>query len=122
MSDAEFAARCRRTIDVYMDAFNRRDMVALTTVLDERASLVDWEVSAHGRDAMVATTEKIVNSAKLHITVRRVVMDLPHAAADLLITINDQTELEVLDLFEFTPDALVLSVRAFKGQEKQTAA
>jgi hypothetical protein len=121
VSDAEFAARCRRTIELYMDAFNRRDMVALQAVLDEHASLVDWEVSASGRNAMIAATEAIVGGAKLHITVRRVLMDSPLAVADLVIRINDQINLEVLDLFEFTPEGLIKSVRAFKGPEsKQT--
>ncbi len=117
MADADFAQRCRRTIDAYMDAFNRRDMAALKGVLDENASLVDWDVSASGRDAMLATTESIVSGAKLHITVRGVLMDLPRAVADLSIRINDAVDLEVLDLFEFTPDARIASVRAFKGPE-----
>ncbi len=121
MSDAEFTARCRSTIDAYMDAFNRRDMTALAAVLDERASLVDWDVSATGRDAMIAATETIVTGAKLRITVRHVLVDRPHAVADLSILINDQVELEVLDLFEFAPDGRILSVRAFKGPEKQVA-
>lgn len=73
---------------------------------------------AVGRDAMVATTESIVSGAKLHITVRGVLMDLPRAVADLSIRINDAVDLEVLDLFEFTPDARIASVRAFKGPER----
>jgi hypothetical protein len=104
--DAELA---QQAVETYVAAFNGRDMSALGTVLSEDVSLLDWEVSAVAK----------VPCLRLRITVKQLVVDLPCVAADLVIRVNDETELDVLDLFEFNEEGLIKSVRAFKGPERR---
>ena len=111
-------ASAQRRIEAYMAAFNARDMEALGAVLAEEASLTDWEVSAAGKEAMLAATHGIVSGARLHITIEWLIFDLPFVAADLTIRVNDDLELAVVDVFEFSAKGLIKSVRAFKGPER----
>ena len=111
-------ASAQRKIEAYMTAFNARDMEALGAVLAEDASLTDWEVNAAGKEALVAATNRIVSGARVQITVRRLILDLPIAAADLIVRVNDELQFEVIDLFEFNNEGLIKSVRAFKGPER----
>ena len=108
----------RQAIESYMAAFNSQDMESLGKVLADDASLTDWAVSAVGKEDVLATTKHIVSGARLHITVRRLVVELPFVAADLGVRVNDELELDVLDLFEFNEKGFIKSVRAFKGPER----
>lgn len=122
MTDETAAARCREAISAYMKAFNERDMDALGALLADDVTLVDWEVSATGKAAVLATTEKIVSGAEVSLVTHRVLVDLPHAVADLTVSVDGKPALSVVDLFEFTPDGRIASVRAFRGPDLKGAA
>ncbi len=113
-SDAE---TYRATIDAYMAAFNAKDVEALGALLASDARLIDWEVSASGRAEVVEATRRIVTGGNLRIRVDALIVDPPLVAADLTVTVNEELDLKVVDLFEFAPDGLIRSVRAFKGPE-----
>jgi ketosteroid isomerase-like protein len=110
----------RDTIDAYMAAFNAKDLEALGALLASDATLIDWEVSASGRAEVVEATRRIVTGANLRIRVDATIVDPPQAAADLTVFVNEDLEVQVVDLFEFSSDGLIRSVRAFKGPEKRT--
>lgn len=112
-------ASARRAMEAYVAAFNARDFVALGAVLAEDASLADWEVSATGKSAMLETTAKIASSAKLRITIDRIILDIPHAAADLQIAVNKASVLAVLDSFRVNEDGQSKPVRAYEGPKGQ---
>ncbi|MCJ2036215.1 nuclear transport factor 2 family protein [Methylobacterium sp. J-068] len=114
----DFEQRCRATIDAYMAAFNAKDLDALGRTLTEDVTLVDWDVSASGRDDVLATTSRIVSGAALHITVRGLLVAEPNAAADIVIAIDGTSDLDVLDLFAFAPDGRIRSIRAFRGPQR----
>ncbi len=114
----DFDEQCRETIAAYMAAFNAKDLDGLGRTLTDDVTLVDWDVSASGRDEVLAATGKIVSGAALHITVRNVLVTEPNAAADIVITINGANELYVLDLFSFAEDGRIQTIRAFRGPER----
>ena len=104
-------------VDAYIDAFNRRDLDALAALFDDAVELRDWTLHVQGKDAVVATTSGIVESAALRATAVGLFADAEKATvtAELLIEINGAETIKVVDVIAFTPEGRIKAIRAYKG-------
>lgn len=106
----------RSAVARYIEAFNRRDLETLAALFDEDVTLEDWAVAAYGKAEVLALTRQIVTGGPtLEAVLHQTLVDGSQALADLTIVADGKNELAVIDLFRFTPEGLIASIRAFQG-------
>lgn len=109
MTPVEFLTR-------YLQAYEARDIDAIAPMLAEDVRLQDWNLSAEGKQAVLAETRRSFEDARqLRIEVRQLLAGEGCAAAQLRIVVNDHIELEAVDVLHFSADGRIASIRAYKG-------
>jgi len=108
-----------KPIDVlaaFLKSYEAKDIDAIADMLADDVHLQDWNLEAHGKDAVLAETLKNFRDAEhLQLQVRQFYEGSGCAAARLRIVVNRSVALEVVDTIEVNPDGKVRSIRAYKG-------
>lgn len=100
----------------YLKAYEAKDLPTIETLLADQVRLQDWNLTALGKAAVLAETEKNFNGAKhLRIDILRVYAIGRHAAAELRILVNETIELNVVDVISLDEQGKVDAIRAYKG-------
>lgn len=99
----------------YFEMFSNKDIVGLASILDEKVTLVDWEISANGKDNVVKANQKIFNMVNtIKVDIINVFEKEDEFSCQILITINGNDVLEVVDVIKFKNNKIV-SIKAYKG-------
>lgn len=100
----------------YLAAYVAKDLAAVASMLAEGVRLQDWNLAAHGRDAVLHETHKNFQAANsLAIDVLDVFASSTKAVAQLRIVVNGEVELAVVDVLSFAASGLITEIRAYKG-------
>ncbi len=100
----------------FLKAYEAKDIDAIAPMLTDDVHLQDWNLEAHGKDAVLAETRKnFLEAEHLQMEVRQFYEGTGCAAARLRIVVNKSIELEVVDTIVVSPDGKVSSIRAYKG-------
>ena len=100
----------------YFKAWNDMDLKALEQLFANDCSLRDWEISAQGKENVLAANKKIFDSVK---SIKAEVLNLYESAcgvvtAELEIIVNGEERLLVTDIIEFEKGK-IKAIRAYKG-------
>mmetsp|Transcript_131355 Transcript_131355/g.262103 ORF Transcript_131355/g.262103 Transcript_131355/m.262103 type:complete len:113 (-) Transcript_131355:75-413(-) len=102
----------------YFQVWNAHDVAGLRALLADNATLRDWDIEKSGGDDVAAANGGIFEAVP-NISIEVVKM---HEAGcviccEILVHLNDEakTVLKVVDVIEFTDDAKIAAVRAYKG-------
>ena len=100
----------------FLKAYEAKDIGTIASMLAENVRLQDWNLTAQGKDAVLAETRKnFLDAEQLQLEVRQFYEGKSCAAAQLKIVVNRTIELEVVDAIELNADGKVCSIRAYKG-------
>lgn len=101
----------------YLDAYARKDLVAVGTMFADDVTLRDWNLAVRGKAAALAETAKNFSAAgALAIEALGIYADGDTVAAELTITIDGQVDLRVVDVISFDRDGRIRSIRAYLGR------
>ncbi len=100
----------------FLNAYEAKDIDKIALMLAENVRLQDWNLTAEGKDAVLAETRKnFVDAERLQLEIRQLYEGQSCAAARLKIVVNGTVELEVVDAIELNAEGKVCSIRAYKG-------
>ncbi len=103
----------------YIQAYAKKDLVAVGDMLASSIHLRDWNLGVQGREAVLAETSKNFAAAD---TVEIAILALyenvreSSVAGELRIVVNGTDELHVVDVISFTPTGKIQSIRAYLGR------
>jgi ketosteroid isomerase-like protein len=99
----------------YFAAWNAQDARWLTHLFDNDVTLVDWDNSVSGLIDVVEMNRKIwADVPDIKATVLDIAESEQHCIAKLLIQIDDDTSIDVVDVFTMK-DGKITSIKAYKG-------
>lgn len=99
----------------YFDLFSNKNLNGLSSIFDEDITLVDWEISADGKESVLKANQNIFNSVNtIKVNVLNVFEKENTFSCQLVITINDTETIDVVDIIEFKNNKIT-SVKAYKG-------
>lgn len=100
----------------YLRAYEARDLATIRSLLADDVRLQDWNLIAEGLADVLAETQKNFDAAShLDIEVRQCYEAGRTAAAELRITINHESHLDVVDAIRLGADGRIVAIRAYKG-------
>ena len=100
----------------YLAAYSSKNLQAIEAMLDEDATLQDWNLAVRGKAAVLRETDKNFEAARsIDIEIKREFANGRDAAAELLIVIDGTVRLEVVDVVRFNASGLIESIKSFKG-------
>lgn len=106
----------------YFTAFANKDLEKLSEIFSPNISLKDWNLSAHGRPAVLEANAKIFDDIeKINIDVQHVyIAGFGTIIAELLITADDQEPLPVVDIINWSTrgpveNRKITSITAYRG-------
>ena len=104
----------------YFDAWNDRDDTKLRKLFVNGVTLSDWEVSVQGVEDVVKANQHIWKAfPNVHISLKNIFISVGErcaATCEIEVDLRDErsTLLNVVDVIEFSPDAHITAVRAYK--------
>ena len=110
---------------LYFKAWNNMDLKALGDLFADNCSLRDWEISAQGKEDVLAVNKKIFDSVE---SIKAEILNLHESnrkrnsypvygsvvTAELEIIVNGEERLLVTDIIEFEKRK-IKAIRAYKG-------
>ena len=106
----------------YFTAFANKDLEKLSEIFSPNISLKYWNLSAHGRPAVLEANAKIFDDIeKINIDVQQVyIAGFGTIIAELLITADDQEPLPVVDIINWSTrgpveNRKITSITAYRG-------
>jgi ketosteroid isomerase-like protein len=100
----------------YLAAYARKDLQAIAAMLDEGATLQDWNLVVSGKAEVLRETHNNFEAARsIEIEIKREFESGPDAAAELRVVIDGTVHLEVVDILRFNARGLVSSIKSYKG-------
>ena len=100
----------------YLAAYACKDLHTIETLLDEAATLQDWNLAVSGKAEVLRETSNNFKAARsIEIQIRREFESGRDAAAELHIVVDGTEHLDVVDIVRFSQAGLVESIRSFKG-------
>jgi SnoaL-like domain len=100
----------------YLAAYARKDLQAIEAMLDEGATLQDWNLVVTGKAEVLRETHNNFEAARsIEIEIKREFERGRDAAAELHIVIDGTVHLEVVDVVRFNARGLVESIKSYKG-------
>ena len=100
----------------YLAAYARKDLQAIEAMLDEEATLQDWNLVVNGKLKVLRETQNNFEAARsIEIEVKREFVSGRDAAAELHIVIDGTVHLEIVDIVRFNARGLVESIKSYKG-------
>jgi len=100
----------------YLSAYARKDLQAIEAMLADDATLQDWNLKVEGKAEVLRETRKNFEAAQsIEIEIRREFGNGADVAAELRIVVDGTIQLEVVDIVRFNAEALVESIKSYKG-------
>ncbi len=100
----------------YLAAYARKDLQAIEAMLDEEATLQDWNSVVSGKSMVLRETQNNFDAARsIEIEIKREFVNEREVAAELRIVIDGTAPLEVVDIVRFNARGLVESIKSYKG-------
>ena len=100
----------------YLSAYARKDLQAIEAMLNEEATLQDWNLVVNGKLEVLRETQSNFEAARsIEIEIKREFVNGRDAAAELHIVIDETVHLEVVDIVRFNARGLVESIKSYKG-------
>jgi hypothetical protein len=100
----------------YLAAYARKDLQAIEVMLDEEATLQDWNLVVSGKSEVLRETRDNFEAARsIEIEIKREFASGRDAAAELRIVIDGTVHLDVVDIVRFNALGLVKSIKSYKG-------
>lgn len=104
----------QKIITKYFESWNSHNIEKLSSLFDEKITLKDWELSAHGINQVIDANQKIFKSAP---KIRAEIIDLSfnekHIYANLVIHIDDHRKLNVIDVIKIH-NGKIISISAYR--------
>lgn len=101
----------------YFTAWNSNDIEELKPMLSEDVTLVDWDISEQGFDAVVAANQKIFDTVPgIHAEVLSMATNSADSTvfAQLRVHVSDTESIDVVDVITFNKTHIT-SIKAYKG-------
>ena len=99
----------------YFEMFSNKDLTGLAEAFTDEVTLRDWERSASGKVAMLATNKDIFDAVDtITVTPLSLYEENSTVVAEIEILVNNEIKLLVVDVITFEGDK-ISSVRAYKG-------
>ncbi len=99
----------------YFNMFSNKDLDGLLSLFDEDVTLVDWEISANGKENVLKANQNIFNLVNtIKVNIINVFEKENEFCCQLVITINETDVIEVVDIIKFKNNKII-SVKAYKG-------
>lgn len=100
----------------YIEAFARKDIETISTLLSETASLRDWDVEIpESKEKVLDFMQSIFSSVE---SIEAEVLHYYSAESAVVIEMNlhiDGQTLKVVDVINFCEDSTIKSIRAYQG-------
>jgi len=100
----------------YFTAFSNKNIDLLSKMFSDDIELVDWNISAKGKEKVIEANENIFdNVKKIQITPIKFYSNSDTSySVQISISIDNAETFEVIDVIEFDHDGLISSVNAYK--------
>ena len=99
----------------YFYHFSNKDIVGLSDMFSDDVTLTDWDISVVGKEGVLKANLNIFSSVdSINVKVKNIYKNNSDYAIDILITIDESTVLEVVDVIRFDGN-LIKSIKAYKG-------
>ena len=100
----------------YFSAFQNKDIISLRALLAPNVSLRDWEFEAFGLEEVILIYENIFKTTNtIQVEILNLNIQGLIVMAELQLVINERLILKVLDVLEYSSDAKIKALRAYKG-------
>jgi hypothetical protein len=100
---------------LYLKSFAEKDIGSLEVLFSDTISLADWDGQLIGKDNIIEFNKKVFASINnISIDIVKVAVGQNTVMAELRITLNNSTTLNVVDVIEFDDENKIQSIKAFK--------
>ncbi|MBK7615230.1 MAG: nuclear transport factor 2 family protein [Burkholderiales bacterium] len=107
---------CSDAFQAYLQAYARKDLPAIESMLSSDVRLCDWNKAVAGRAAVLAETAKNFAAAEIiEIETLATYARGDGVAGELRIVVDGQTELRVVDVLRFDTSGKITDIRAYLG-------
>lgn len=104
----------QKIITKYFENWNSHNVEALSSLFDEKITLKDWDISAHGIDQVTEANQKIFISApKIRAEIIDISFNEKYTYANLIIHIDDDIKLNVIDVIKIR-NGKIVSLSAYR--------
>jgi hypothetical protein len=102
-------------LNSYFELFSNKNIEKLSKIFDENIKLVDWEISADGKEAVIKANQNIFNNVDtIKVNVINIFEKENEFSCQLIITINETEKIDVVDIIKFKNNKII-SIKAYKG-------
>ena len=100
---------------LYLKSFAEKDIGSLEVLFGDSMTLADWDGQLVGKENILNFNKKIFASVNnIGVDVVKVAVGQSTVMAELKITLNNTTTLNVVDVIEFDDDNKIQSIKAYK--------
>lgn len=101
----------------YLGHYADRDLAPIEAMLAEDVHLRDWNISVHGRPAVLRETQRNFDAARsIDIEVLALHEGDASVAGELRVVVDGTIELHVVDVLAFDEAGMITAVRSYKGR------
>lgn len=106
----------KQLAEKYFQAFSRKDIDTVSKMFEIDIILVDWEITAFGKEEVVKANQRIFDGVEtIQVTPKHIYQDDQVIIADLNIEVNGKDLLKVVDIIHFNTRGEIIKIEAFKG-------
>jgi hypothetical protein len=100
---------------LYLKSFAEKDIGSLEVLFADTISLADWDGQLVGKENILNFNKKVFASLNtISIDIVKVAVGQNTVMAELRITINNASTINVVDVIEFDDDNKIQSIKAYK--------
>lgn len=100
---------------LYLKSFAEKDIGSLEVLFSDTITLADWDGQLIGKENIINFNKKVFSSInKIGIDIVKVAVGQNTVMAELRITLNNTTTLNVVDVLEFDDENKIQSIKAYK--------
>lgn len=100
----------------FLDAYARKDLAAIMSMLAPSVQVCDWNVAVHGREATETFMRRNFEQARsLEIEILHLHQSTHVVTGEVRIVVDGHIELFVVDIMQFDAEGRVLALRSYKG-------
>jgi hypothetical protein len=99
----------------YFKAWAEKDIGTLDILMADNIILTDWEGQALGKEAVLKFNQIVFEKCKsIAVDIEKVAVGQDCVFAELGITINGSTKIQVVDVLDYDQDDKIKRIRAYK--------
>jgi len=99
----------------YFKAWAEKDIGTLDMLMADNIILTDWEGQALGKEAVLKFNQIVFEKCKsISVDIEKVAVGQDCVMAELGITINGATKIQVVDVLDYDQDDKIKRIRAYK--------